>query len=220
VRRLALAVVLASLIPTPAAAQDSPIAARDEVVAGRDLVGWQVAWNQWRLALPAKVPDIGDGCIGSGQPAGVFFLSGNGRSSDEHVMTFDCTIPAGAYLLTGVPESLCSDVLPNAKPLNTARKITRCARQSWRQISSVEPRLVLDGNPIPNGFEIHTPVFRFTMPGRGNVFDRPGIRRGRAAAWAHVALIRPLAPGRHTLIEGVSYRHFHNQVLIFNLTVA
>jgi hypothetical protein len=219
VRRLALAAVLAALITAPAAAQDSPIAARDEIVAGRDLVGWQVEWNRWRLALPAKPPGLGTGCITAAQPAGVWFLSGGGRSTDDHVITFDCTVPAGSYLLTGVPESLCSDVLPNAERLNTPAKIMRCAREGWKAIGDPAPRLVLDGNPIPNGFEVHTPVFRFTMPARGNVFQRRGVRRGRAATYAHVALIRPLAPGRHTLIEGVKYRHFHNQVLIFNLEV-
>jgi hypothetical protein len=220
VRRLVLAGILAALIAAPAAADESPIAGRDEIVAGRGLVAWHVAWNQWRLGLPARVPGIGRGCISERQPAGVFFLSGNGSSTDEHVITFDCKVPAGSYLFTGLPETLCSDALPNAKKtLDTPRRILACARKGWRVLGDHAPRIVLDGKPIPTGFTVHTPVFRFTMPKRGNVFRNPGVRGGRAAAYGRVALIKPLAPGRHTLIEGVKYANFHNQVLIWNLEV-
>lgn len=216
-RRLALAGLLALLIAAPpATAGDSPIAARDEVVAGRDLTGWEVAYNQWRLALPSRVPGIGAGCISSGQPDGVWFLSGNGRSGDGHVISFDCTIPAGRHLFLGLPEIICSDALPG---VDTPWRIRRCARHGWSVAGDHAPRLVLDGKSLPNGFTVHTPIFRFTMPAHGNVFRRPGQRHGRAAASARVALIRPLAPGKHTLIEGVKYRAFHNQVLVFNLTV-
>jgi hypothetical protein len=146
----------------------------------------------------------------------VWFLSGNGRSGDEHVISFDCTVPAGRYLFTGLPESLCTDAMPH---IETPRLIRRCARRGWTEFGDHAPRLVLDGKPLPSGFTVHTPVFRFTMPERGNIFGRRGIRHARAATSARVALIRPLAPGHHTLIEGVKYRHFHNQVLVFNLEV-
>jgi hypothetical protein len=130
-----------------------------------------------------------------------------------------CTVPAGSYLFTGLPETLCSDALPNAESLTTPARITRCARNGWREVGDHAPRLVLDGKAIPNGFGMHTPIFRFTMPERGNVFQRRGVRGGRAAAFGHVALIKPLAPGHHTLIQGVKYRDFHNQVLIYDLNV-
>jgi hypothetical protein len=219
-RRVALAVVLAALaVAQPAGAAESPITARDELVGGRDLASWQIAWNRWRLALPAMPAGIGRGCITADQRGPVWFLSGGGSSFDEHVVTIDCTVPAGSYLMTGLPETLCPDVLTDDPRLKTPRSLERCARRGWLDVGDRHPRLVLDGRAIPNGYVVYTGVFRFTMPARGNVFQRVGIRGGRAAAGAKVAIVKPLAPGHHTLIEGVKYANFHNQVTIFNLTV-
>jgi hypothetical protein len=121
--------------------------------------------------------------------------------------------------MTGIPQTICSDVFPELGYPLTAAGLIRCARDSWRELGDQAPRLVIDGAPIPNGFVVHTRAFRFKMPARNNVFRLPGVRGGRAASAGRIAIIKPLAPGRHTLIEGVKYRDFHNQVIVYNLDV-
>jgi hypothetical protein len=152
--------------------------------------------------------------------ADVWFLAGgSGGSTDEHVVEVHCTVPAGRYLMLGVPALLCSDVVPTPGFATSATGLRRCARSSYEKYTDPHPRLVLDGQPIPAGVVVHTPVFRFTMPAHDNVFDSPGVRRGRAASVGRAAMLRPLPPGSHTLISGVRYRITHNIVIVYKLDV-
>jgi hypothetical protein len=217
-RRVAFAALLGALLAAhPATAGEPRVVGRGELVAGRDLASWEVAWTRWIFRFPRRMVNSAGGCLP--QPDGpVRFLSGRG-SADDHVVSVDCTVPADRYLLLGTPLALCSDVvMPPGYPRTTAG-LKRCAREFWAQVADPSPRIVLDGAPLPNGFVVHTPVFRFTIPAHDNAFNLPGVRRARGAVTGRPVMLRPLAPGRHTLIQGIHYRITHNLVVVYNLTV-
>jgi hypothetical protein len=218
-RRLTLAVVLSALVGANAAtAQDAPVVGRSEAIGGRSLTDWEVAWIRWAFRFPAKTLTSGSACLPQRAGAGdVWFLGP--QAGDEHVSSVTCTVAAGKYLLLGVPQVVCTDVVPTPGFATSGRGLKRCARHYWDGLTDPHPRLVLDGKPLPNGAVVHTPVFRFSMPSGDNIFGRPGVRGGRAALVARAAMLRPLAPGPHTLIQGIRYRGYHNMVIVYKLNV-
>jgi hypothetical protein len=218
-RRLALAVLAAASIGAqPVHAQDlSPVVGKSEQIGGRGVAAWAVAWNRWILAFKRDALETEGDCLPA--PGGpVQFLSGRGPD-DEHVVTVNCTVTSDRYLLLGTPLAICTDVVLPRKYRPTDAGLRRCAREFWSYVADPDPRLVLDGAPLPNGFVVHSPAFRFTLPSRDNLFGRPGVRSGRAAIAGRPVMLRPLPPGHHTLIQGVHYRITHNYVVVFQLTV-
>jgi hypothetical protein len=217
VRRLALAAVLAALITTSATAQESPIVGRGEVVGGRTTLQWEVAYDRWLFGFTRTAATSGD-CLPSPGSGPVHFLAAGGPD-DVHVISADCTVPAGEYLLLAGPLLQCADVIPLPRRWRGPAGLKRCAREGWSEVADPHPRLVLDGNPIPTGAVVHPDAFRLTMPARDNLFGMPGRRHAHAALVGRPTLIRPLVPGHHTLIQGIHYRVTHNYVVVYNLTV-
>jgi hypothetical protein len=201
-RRVAFAALLGALLAAhPATAGEPRVVGRGELVAGRDLASWEVAWTRWIFRFPRRMVNSAGGCLP--QPDGpVRFLSGRG-SADDHVVSVDCTVPADRYLLLGTPLALCSDVvMPPGYPRTTAG-LKRCAREFWAQVADPSPRIVLDGAPLPNGFVVHTPVFRFTIPAHDNAFNaatacaRPSHLDPGHSLPDHAQLGGGLQPDRH-----------------------
>jgi hypothetical protein len=220
-RRLALAAVVAALIGAhPAVAQESTTVARGELVGGRDVAAWTVAYNRWLLHF-TRSELMADRSACLEPPAGgpVTFLAATARG-DEHVASADCTVRAGQYLLLSGPQMTCANAVPlPPRYPPTAAGLERCARDNWPVIADPHPRLVLDGQAIPTGGIVRPPAFRVKLPGRDNLFGSSGVRRARAALVGRPTLIKPLAPGVHTLIEGIHYRVTHNMVTVYKLTV-
>ena len=215
-RRVALAGLLASLLaPAPAAAQESPVVGPSELVGGRSLVQWQTAWSRWDFGLTNKALATEKECLPQPQPSPVRFL--RIPESQDHVTTVTCTVPAGTYLLLGEPEVFCTDIEPEPGYPQTARGLRRCALDFYRRLADPQPRVVLDGNPIPNGYLVRTGALRLRL--RTDNYFGVSPRLIRAAVVAHPALLRPLAPGQHTLIQGLRYRDTSNIVCVFKLTV-
>jgi hypothetical protein len=215
-RRAALAGLLASLVAcVPAAAQDSPVVGPGELVGDHTLAQWQLAWSRWDFGLTARALAREKECLPQPQPSAVRFL--RIPLSADHASTVTCTVPAGTYLMLGEPEVYCTTVDAESAYPNTASGLKRCALHFYRTLTDPHPRVTLDGQPIANGFVVKTDAFSFRLPA-GNYF---GVRaqRGRAAVVAHPVLLRPLAPGQHTLIQAVHYRDSSKKVCVFQITV-
>jgi hypothetical protein len=217
-RRLLSAALLTALLAAhPAAADQSPVVGRGELVAGRSLSQWDVRWNSWAFGVSQSSTRQTEQCLAQPGDSPVRFLGV--RSRDEHVYEVHCTVAATQYLMLGQPGALCNDARPLRPYTTTAQGLRRCARDFWRQIADPKPRVVLDGTSLGAGPTVHTGAFRFSVPPRDNQFDRPGVRRVRAAAVARATILRPLSPGEHTLIQAYRYRGEHNQVVVYKLTV-
>jgi hypothetical protein len=219
VRRLVLAGILAAVMAAPAAAQESPVVGAAEQIGGRTLTSWAVSWNRWVIGFPRKMLE-GSGTTCLPQPAAggpVWFLAAHG-GQDAHVVSIECTVPAGSYLLLDTPEVECTDIFAAPGFPTTDRGLKRCASAYWRKLADRHPRLVLDGQALPHGPVVRPPAFRFSLP-RENIFRMPRASHGRAALVARATMLRPLAPGAHTLIQGVRYRGHHNTVVVYKLTV-
>jgi hypothetical protein len=218
---LALALLLVSLaVAAPTLADSLPIlVGRGEVISGRGYSKWSVAWEQWSAALPRHAAPDNQSCISAGQRGPVWFLFGNAQP-DEHVITRNCTVPAGRYLMLNLPSVTCSDAVRNDRFANTPRGLQRCARVFWHDIGDPHPRLVLDGTAItPPGYVVRTRAYAIHFPERNNVFGVRGQTHGMEAAAGFSAILRPLSPGTHKLVQGISYRGDINRVVIYRLTV-
>jgi len=183
------AVAFACLASNAFASDVSPIVQADERIGGRSLADWEVAWSKWSFGFTNSELGEKTGCLPQPSSAPVHFLVI--PESDDDVNAIPCTVPAGSYLLLGEPQIYCTDIDPEPAYPTTAKGLARCARHYWHQLTDPHPRVVLDGQPIPNGYVVHTRAFRFRLPPRDNMFDLPGVRRGRAAVVARVTLLRP-----------------------------
>jgi hypothetical protein len=217
-RRVALAGLLVLLLAPQAAAQESPVVGRNETIGGRSLTQWTVAYDRWVLGFTETELTTDAGCLAAPTGGPVRFLGVSGPQ-DDHVLTANCTVPAGSYLLLAQPQVFCSDVTPLPRRWRGARGLERCASENWPKVADPHPRLVLDGQPIATGPVVRPRRFRVAVPPDDNVFASPGVRRANAAVVARPTLIRPLTPGTHTLIQGIHYRVTHNMVAVYNLTV-
>jgi len=214
-RRLVLAAVIGLVLVQPALADQPPVLGRGETVANRDLAQWAVSLDRWIFGVRAKAVKTPGACL-SHDTGTVMFVGASGE--DEHVYDATCTIPAGRYLMLGGPQMNCTDIFPMEGFSTTARGLESCARHYWPAIADPHPRLVLDGVAIAHGPVVHPPAFRFALP-RDNLFGRPRVRHGRAAMVGRATILRPLAPGVHTLIQGIHYRVTHNMVSVLHLNV-
>lgn len=212
---------IAFALATAAGAADSPpaLVGRGELVGGRGYSAWLVAWERWRAALPVKAAPDKQSCISAGQNGQVWFLGGIGQP-DEHVITRNCSVPAGRYLMLGLPSLDCDDMHPVKSYPTTPRGLTRCGRAFWHAAGDPNPRLVLDGTRItPPGYMVWTRAFRVRFPARNNIFGLRGRTHGTMAARGFAVLLRPLAPGAHKIVQGISYRRDINRVVIYRLAV-
>ena len=190
------------------------------MIAGRGYSKWVVAWQRWRAELPIKAAPSTTSCISAGQRGPVWFLAGISQPY-EHVITRNCSVPAGRYVMLDLPSVTCSDVVPDDRFPTTPRGLQGCARAFWHDVGDPRPRLVLDGTAIaPPGYVVRTRAFRIHFPARNNVFYAHGQTTGMMAADGFAVLLRPLAPGTHKVVQGISYQGDINRVVIYRLTLA
>jgi hypothetical protein len=133
------------------------------------------------------------------------------KLSDDHVTTVTCTVSAGTYLMLGEPLVYCTSIDPDPAFPTTKKGLRRCARFFYRQLADPKPRVVLDGQTLPNGVVVRPHVFRYHEAG--------SYALGRMGAVGRVVILRPLAPGQHTLIHGFRYTDDSNAVTVYKLTV-
>ncbi|MEA2266272.1 MAG: hypothetical protein QOE27_1855 [Solirubrobacteraceae bacterium] len=198
------AVAGAATLPA-SAAPTGRLVPRGERVAGRTYLQWQVAAWQWQLGnliIPRGGPNP-TFCTIAGQTAPVWFLGASFNTRNS--VTGACAIPAGRFILVASPDIVCSTVEPPPFHATTDAGLRRCARAGWRS-ARARHAVTLDGVALrPPGFVVATPAFSFTMPGNDNYLNVPGITGGRAAAFGYADMLRPLRPGRHTLVRVTRY---------------
>jgi hypothetical protein len=213
-------VVLGASVGVVASADaPGPLVGATEPVAGRSYTDWEVDWYRWSASLPVVSTDY-ERCADAGQREPVWFLGGQANIGDKHVLTRNCSIPAGRYLMLGLPALSCSDIYPDRHFPSTARGLQRCARTLWHEFGAAHPQLILDGVPLkPASVRVSTPAFDIRMPATHNIFDAPGRTHGRLAVVGNVALLRPLSPGIHKLVQAIHYPWSFNRVVIYRLTV-
>jgi hypothetical protein len=213
-------VALVALGAAAAPAQvTSPTVARGEKVGGRSYTQWEQAFVKWRYALPRKTEASDGDCASKGQKGPVFFLHGN-VVSDTPTLVRRCTVPAGKYLMIGVPNNGCTTVSEEPFFAETDRELLACSKKVWKSYGATAPSTVmLDGVKLPKGFLVTTPVFSFKEPKSGNVLQAPGATRGRTAQRAYALIIRPLTAGPHLLVQTLKYRRDVQRTVTYQLTV-
>lgn len=210
------AAVLAVLVPGATGATASGVVAPGERVAGRTYSQWLVSEWQSLLAhghLYTEAPKAPLKCLTQGQTAKVWFLQ-DAYENDAPV-TVTCTIPAGRYLFLEGPGFECSTV-EHAPYHATRARLAACAARFRLKGDEVS----VDGTPVtPAFYAVSTPVFSFTMPSRGNVLKVAGHTRGYSAAHGDALMLRPLAPGAHTILQVEHYASGISLQTTWQLTV-
>lgn len=213
---LALGVLGANAAP---AQVTGPTVLRSEKVSGKTYTQWEAAFVRWRYGLPRKAESDDGVCATKGQKGAVFFLHGN-LVSDTPTLVRRCSVPAGKYLMLGVPNNGCTTVSEEPFYAETDKELRACARKVWKSYGATAASIVtLDGVKLRSGYLVTTPVFSFKEPKSGNVLDAPGATRGRTAQRAYALIVRPLAPGPHLLVQTLRYRSDVQRTVTYQLTV-
>jgi hypothetical protein len=220
VRRVVpLLVLLGALSASAAPAQTaSPTVARSEKVGGRTYTQWEAAFVRWRYSLPRR-PESSDGvCAAAKQKGPVYFLHGN-LVSDTPTLVRRCSVPAGRYVMLGVPNNGCTTVSEEPFFAETDRDLRACAHKVWKAYGSIAPPVVtLDGVKLRSGYLVTTPAFSFKEPKSDNVLQAPGATRGRTAQRAYALILRPLSPGLHVLVQTLRYKRDVQRTVSYQIT--
>ena len=186
----------AARVDVSPATASSPLVPRSELVGGRDYGEWLAAAYKWRLSLPGVTADKTTSCITKSQHGPVWFL---GLSP----ITGTCNLPSGIYLMLFTPTFDCSTVERPPLHATTNAGLRQCAKGLWARYPGAET-VTLDGVRLrPPGYVVATAAFHFTMPERNNWLHVRGHTSGRAAVYGLAAILRPLSPGVHTLVQVV-----------------
>jgi hypothetical protein len=189
----------AALADTPGLVVIPPSASVDQT--GKTYGGWSAAWWQHMLAIPADSNPITDSTganCGQGEAAAIFFLAG--AFTDQEVNRM-CTVPATKPLFIPIITVECSNV--EAEPFfgRTPKARAACAKGFADGVGLDTLRVTLNGVDVANlrRFRAASPDFAFTMPAENNILGLSGVTSGRASADGFYVLLKPPAPGVHTL---------------------
>jgi hypothetical protein len=174
---------------------------------------WQ--WDDQHLHFfPGVLSPAATRCVTAGESGPVFFLHGD--TDRRWFDTRSCRVPPGRYLFLDTPSNECSTVeQPPFRASGTAG-LEACARK-FRARSS----LALDGKVLsPSGISANTGLFSFRMPATDNWLGVPGATSGRAAVSGQGVMLRPLSPGRHTLVRVIQFPGHPVEIETYNLTIA
>jgi hypothetical protein len=188
-----------------------------EKIGGAGYAQWETRAWQWDDEhlhfFPGVDSPAASRCVTAGQRGPVWFLHGDIDQRWFH--TRSCRVPAGRYLFVDTPSNECSTVEQPPFRASSTVGLKQCAKK-FRALSS----LALDGNVIsPSGIQLATGVFSFRMPSTDNWLGVPGSTSGRAAVSGQGVMLRPLAPGRHSLVRVIEYPGHPVSIEVYNLTV-
>ena len=152
-------------------------------------------------------------CLTVGQRGKVWFLQDAYEGPTP--VTVACTIPAGRYLFLEGPGFECSTIEP--APYHAARAGLPACAASFA-LKGVE--VSVDGTPLlPAAYAVATPVFRFTIPRRGNILRATGHTSGYGAVHSEALILRPLPPGPHTIVQVEHFASGESAQTTWQLTV-
>jgi hypothetical protein len=186
--KLVLATALAAAVVAVAAPGASArlVPPRDSPF-GRTYAAWDVVWGtaQARRVLASRNSLLalrGNRC-GFAWSQRVWLLP----ASINGLITVNCTIPAGMYLVFPI-----AGVVEWGK---SPEKMRQSVRSAFRAIRDV--RLTVDGRDLGRGYVTRTPVYVTEVP-PNNVFGWPA---GSLSLMSkdYFAVLSPLAKGRHTV---------------------
>lgn len=103
-----------------------------------------------------------------------------------------CTVRPGTKIFVAASSFECSSFEGNG---TTDLQLRPCASLGDAQTA---PSVTVDGAPAPVT-EAETPLLRIVLP-KSNIFGQPGGTKGLSVAHGWVTLVRPLAPGSHTIV--------------------
>src|SRR3954451_15170536 len=196
---LAVIAAMGGVTQGAAGAEPGSLVPANELVAGKTYAQWLKAAWQWQLAhghlrMDAPKQNQTLACLPQAASGKVFFLQDTYEGPTP--VTVSCRIPAGRYLYLEGPGFECSTIEP--APYRARRSnLTRCASSFRLKGEDVS----VDGQPISPCYSVATPVFRFSVPAKGNVVRAKGHTRGYGAAHADAVVLRPLTPGTHTIVQ-------------------
>lgn len=190
----------------------APTFAPGDAPYGTPMNEWAAAWWTWALQLPTTDHPIVGGPCAAGQAGEVFFLAGNFGG----VETRACAVPAGKALMFPILNSLCypqPETQGCATPISTA-DLVECAAGPFDSGAPIALEVTLDGVAIdaPTSYRHSTGRFSWPAPPFAEAEwlapslgpipanacglpegDRFGVGDG------YWMILRPLAPGPHTL---------------------
>lgn len=193
----ALFFIVASLLAAATGLSFESIAVRpDVVVQGRAQEDWSRAWWRWAASFDGDTSPIADS-TGSlchlKQNGRVWFLAGTYGS---HRVTRTCHVPKGKFLFFPL-------INYAVMPTHSDGQVCEAAMMKARVITDEPAVLVLevDGKRVP-GLERHRQATQdcFDMAAH----SRSGAGSFPSAANGYYVMLRPLAPGTHTLNFGGS----------------
>jgi hypothetical protein len=201
---LAVAIAVAVASAAMSAGAPSKIVPEHQRVAGHTYAQWEAALERWRLSLSLDhAAASSSSCATAGQSGKVWFLGGDGGAHAKLIR--HCTVPAGRYLIVGVPNAECSTVEKSPFHATTDAALRACARAQFkaalgRGLLAPDVTTLDDVSLKPPAYDVASPAFSFTMPAKDNFVAVPGKEHGRSAVFGSIAILRPLARGKHTLI--------------------
>jgi hypothetical protein len=195
----------------------SLIVAAGEKVGGAGYAQWETRAWQWDdehlHAFPGVDSSAASRCVTVGESGPVWFLHGD--TDQRWFYTRSCRVPSGRYLFLDSPSNECSTVEQPPFRASSSAGLEQCAKK-FRARSS----LALDGKAIsPSGIQLATGPFSFRMPAAENWLGVPGATAGRAAVFGQGVMLRPLAPGRHTLVRVIQFTGHPVAIETYELTV-
>ena len=210
-----LAAALAVAAPGAGGTTGVGVVPPSERVAGKSYAQWLTAGWKWLLAhgqlrVEAKQPLR---CLGQARRSKVWFLQDAYEGPTP--VTVSCAIPGGRYLFLEGPGFECSTIEP--APYNAPRsRLAACAASF--SLKGVD--VSVDGTPLtPSSHTVSTPLFRFSIPARGNILRATGHTRGFGAVHADALLLRPLPAGPHTIVQVEHFASGQSAQTTWQLTV-
>src|SRR5450759_1364223 len=183
--------------------ESSPVVAPTAVVDDDSYTQWVTASWRWDVSnLRAyRVPSPqSHTCVTSGQHGGVWVIGMNEYAREPSSIVVACSVPAGRYLLDNAPGRICTTVSSPPLHASTPAGLRRCVKVAL-QHNQLVSALTLDGAPLQSpGPRVLTPEFEVRMPPHNNWLYAPGRTAAHAVVESQATMLRPLAPGPHTLV--------------------
>lgn len=207
----ALLGLLIAAFPLVAAAAASPVVSPADAatLTGKTYAEWSATWWQYVFAIPVQSnPNLdltGKHCQVN-ENANVFFLNGAPTSA---AVTRECTVPSTQPLFFPLINAECSNVEspPFFGATDTDRAI--CAKAIIDGVGTSTLTATIDGTALSSqdlsAFRFASPPFNFQMPAQNNFLGLPGVTSGRSASDGYWLMLKPLAPGSHTLHFGAAF---------------
>jgi len=161
-------------------------------VSGKSQGEWSAIWWQWAYSFDEEespVADrVGDKCAAD-QEGSVWFLAGVYGSAP---VKRRCVVPAGKYLFFPIINYMVTSNPPGAR---SCQALTSSAQALTDR--AIDLTLIVDGVEVRD-----LNAFRQVSPGCFNLGERVDEDLFPTAANGYFVMLKPLAPGRHTLKWG------------------